>query len=391
MAEHAVLAPSAAERWIQCPASVRVEADHYPSGGGESSYAQEGTKAHALGELMASLHFGRIESFEYSTRYEAWRKMAPGLSPEDESDMYNHIVGYVALLEEHAALHPNTQVLLEQRVLTGIDSCWGTADAVLVSPVHVEIVDLKYGQGVPVFAPGNPQLRLYGVGALELFGTLLGDVETVRCTVHQPRLNSTSTEELTAAELRAWRDSLIPIAEEALAPGAHFGPSETACRWCPAAGECRARVEFMTAQDFAVEPDLLDGDELAELLPRLASIREWCDAVANSALDRAYSRGEHIPGYKVVRSGGQRYVTDPDKAAERLAELGMDEDAVWSRKLKGIGDLEKLVKAHGEYKKLEDALGELVGRTPGKPALAPEDDNRPAIDPDGEAVKEFSE
>jgi hypothetical protein len=383
MASHANLAPSAAERWISCPASVRLVADYQE---GENVYAQEGTKAHALGELEASLAFGLITKRQYTGRLAKWALSDPHLDEPDLREMQGHVAHYVRFLAELVDQTPGSHVLVEQKVNTGIEQCYGTSDAIIVSPTIVHAVDLKYGQGVPVSAIGNPQLRLYGVGALEMFDDLLGGIETVRCTVFQPRLNSVSTEELTAAELREWRDGLKPIAKEALwSAKPHFGPSEDACRWCPAAGDCRARVEFMTAQDFK-QPDLLEADELAELLARVPDIKSWCEDVANAALRRAYSEGEHLPGWKVVLSGGRRYVTDQDEALKLLEANGLTRDELGSWKLKGIGDLEKVLGT-----KLEEALGDLVQKSEGKPALAPEDDRRPAIAPNTEAARDFEE
>ena len=394
MARHANLSPSAAERWIACPASVRVEAT-YPNSP-DSVYAAEGTKAHALGELEAALAFGLITERQYTGRYAKWLMTEPVLLDEDLLDMQRHIAAYVALIAERAALFPHTQVLLEQKVSTGIEQCWGTADAVLVSPGHVEVIDLKYGMGIPVSAWGNPQLRLYGVGALEMFGDVLGDTEVVRVTVFQPRLDSTSTEELSATELRAWRDALIPLAAEALwSNKARFGPGEVACRWCAAAGECRARMEYMTQEDFGRKPDLLTVEELSELLDKVPGIRSWCEAVADTALRKAYSEGVAIPGWKVVMSNGNRVVTDQPAAIETFVELGFKTEEVVTTKLKGIGDLEKLIKAATLGPKrdatLESVLGDLVGKTPGKPALAHEGDARPAIAPNTEAQKDFDQ
>ena len=70
-------------------------------------------------------------------------------------------------------------------------------------------------------------------------------------------------ETLTADELVQWRNSIVPTAELALTDHAPFGPSEEACRWCPAAGQCRAQLEWATAQDFADDPYVLSNEEIA--------------------------------------------------------------------------------------------------------------------------------
>jgi hypothetical protein len=272
-------------------------------------------------------------------------------------------------------------------VPTGVPSCWGTADAVIVSPVHVEIVDLKYGAGVFVTVNGNPQLRLYGVGGLEAFGDILGEPDMVYITVCQPRMDNIATEEIPADELRAWRDSIIPIAELALGDDAPFGPSDEACRWCPAAGQCRAQLEWATGTDFATDPFVLSNEEIGEVLERVPAIIKWCEAVQKLALDKIYSKHEDVPGWKVVRSGGRRAITDPDAAIEVLLEVGYALDDISTRKPKGIGDLEKLL----GKPKFEGLLGDYVVKGTGSPSLAPEDDARPSINPNDEAKKEFSE
>lgn len=76
--------------------------------------------------------------------------MAQGaIDPDDLADMQRHISSYVEMIGERRDLHPHSQVLLEQRLYTGIPGCWGTSDAVIVSPEHVEVIDLKYGRGSP--------------------------------------------------------------------------------------------------------------------------------------------------------------------------------------------------------------------------------------------------
>lgn len=392
---HANLSPSAAERWISCPASVQAIAA-LPQGDVESVYAAEGTKAHALGELEASLYFGLTTPTEYTQAYTEWLMMPPLLEEDSLLEMQRHVRDYVLFIEERKSIHPNTQVMFEKRVQTGIEQCWGTSDTVLVSPTHVEIIDLKYGSGVRVSATDNPQLRLYGVGALDLFGDVLGETKAVYTTVFQPRIDgANSTEELTPEDLRMWRDSIKPVAEEALhSDNPRFGPSETACRWCELAGVCRARMEKATQEDFGRKPATLTPAEIGELLVDIPEIKNWCSAVEDAALDMAYSGGITIPGWKVVNSGGKRSVPNEPAAIELLVEKGFPREKISTVKLKGIGEIETLIKAATTGLKkdatLESVIGDLVVKGKGSPSIVPESDKRPAINPNAEAQKEFS-
>lgn len=351
-----------------------------------STYAEEGTAAHALGELKARHHL--LDGFtddEYREAVQAWRDQYRHVVT-DFDEMNSHAQAYVELLRAKLAEHPHSQLLLEQRVPTGVPSCWGTSDAIIVSPIHVEIVDLKYGMGVRVSALGNPQLRLYGVGALEAFGDILGEPEFVRVTVFQPRLDHCESEEIKVAELVEWRDSLIPIAEQALGHDAPFGPSDAACRWCPASGQCEAQMRYATALDFGVVPETLSEQDLADALDRIPAIEAWCAAVRNYALDLVYSQGVSVPGYKAVRSGGRRYVENQEAALEALTAIGYALDEVSKRKINGIGELEKLL-----GKDFDIAVGPFVKKSEGSVSLADEEDPRPSVNPDNEAQKEFSQ
>lgn len=386
MTLHATLSPSSAERWLQCPASVRViealpaQEDH------GSVYAQEGTAAHALAELMARyqiLDVGVPTPAWYDAMLKKWRKEYD-IDHDAEVEMTEHGQAYVNYLLTRLDEIPNAQLLLEQKLPTGVPSSFGTSDAVLVSPTLVESVDYKYGLGVRVEATENPQLRLYGIGALEAYGDLLGEVETVRLTIFQPRLQHLDFEELPAAELRAWRDAIIPIAEAALGPDAPFGPSDTACRWCPASGQCVAQMEWATIRDFGVKPDLMGVDELAEALDQIPFIKAWCAAVEAYALNRVYSEGNPIPGYKVVMSGGRRSVTDPVGLVVAAKEAGYKTEDVTVLKTIGIGELEKLLKDD-----FETVAAPFITKGTGSPSLVPESDSRVAITPEGQAAHDF--
>jgi hypothetical protein len=386
--EHATLSPSAAERWLECPASIRMESLVPPEV--ESEYAREGTIAHALAELKASREFGFITDAQFVDRRRRWYVEHRDVIDQDEVEveMERHTDAYVDLLRDRMSLYPNSALLLEQRMDTGVPHCWGTGDAVICSPEHVEIVDFKYGAGVAVEAKGNPQLRLYALGAMDTFGDVLGETKVIRITVHQPRMNHVLTDEMDPDDLRGWREDIIPIAESALGDDAPFGPSDTACRWCPASGRCKAQLEEVFSVPFDQDLDTLSPDEFSAFLGKRKMVQDWLNAFEAAALDLAYSQSTPIPGYKVVLSGGIRSVKDQERALEVLLEEGFDRDEVSVRKVKGIGDLEKLLGKERFAELLEDPG--IVQKSEGRPSLAPEDDKRPSISPNTEAAKDFA-
>lgn len=403
---HANLSPSSSERWLSCPASVRL-INALPKDDDDGSvYAREGTLAHALAEIRAGLKFGLKTDTQYANELMAWKKEFEAEEYEEgtREEMYQHTSTFLDVIEERLAEYPNSALMLEQRMDSGVPDCWGTSDVVIVSPEHVEIIDLKYGSGVAVNAAGNPQLRLYALGALDTFGDLLGDPKVIHISVYQPRVrNGWSTEVLPVEDLLAWRAEVAtPAAEEALySDNPRFGPSEEACRWCPLAGICRARLEKVTAEDFgdplddeayeapeAEKAALLGPEDLSRLLPKLADIRAWVSAVEAAALEMAYGRGEKIPGYKVVRSGGKRSIVDQDGAYEALTVVGgFEPDQIMDRKLKAMGTLEKLA---GKAK-FSELVGPFIAKSDGREALVPEEDKRAEISPASEAADDFAE
>lgn len=393
--EHARLSPSASSRWLSCPASVLLVENLTQDGVIEpeakvSEYALEGTKAHDLAFIEGSLAFGLSTRAEYTERMIEWT-LESGVRGEALADMKRHVRGWIDLLRQALDTYPDSHIMLERRVATGVPSCWGTADAIVYSPRHVHVLDLKYGQGVAVDAHKNPQLMLYGLGGLEEYGDLLGPTEDVLMTIYQPRTaRSTSVYHVSADELRAWRENeVLPVAEAALKPGAKFGPSASACRFCPVAGDCRARMGAALDQDFGEDPALLSPEELSAALARIPGVRSWCDAVEKRALERVYNEGKPIPGWKVVRSNGRRSVPEQDipHAIQILIDEGYTADQVARFSLKPLGALERLV----GKKELSQVLAPVLVKSQGNPSLVPESDNRPAINPNEQAAKDFDD
>lgn len=412
--EHANLSPSSAETWVSCPASIRMKREYASQINDEDSpYAREGTLAHGLAELTVGLFFGLISKVEYNREMKKWRAEfnAEGYPEGTLAEMEGHVSTFLEYIKVAKKRRPKSKIMLEQRMDSGIPQCWGTSDVVIVSPTHIEIIDFKYGQGVPVYATENKQLRIYALGALDTFSEVIGEPDTVYASVYQPRINNEDTEEITPDELRRWRDEdIIPRAELALGDNAPFGPSEKACRWCPVSSICRVRVEASIAADFGDDfldtpveeaevaipgPEVLSPEELAKALERAPFIATWLASLEKYALDLAYSQGVKIPGYKVVRSGGTRYITDPAAAIQTLIDLGFKAEDVATFKIKGFGDLEKVfaktTKTQAEGKRqLNEKLAKYIAKTTGKESLVPESDKRNAITPEIEASTEFA-
>lgn len=395
MTIHARLSPSSAERWIQCPGSVALVEQAVAegkSGDRNTTYAEEGTSAHTRAEIEVSRRFGLLPEGVLEIREKIWREEAEAAG-YDTAEMIDHAIAYADWVQDRAEeLGNDAVVFTEQRVYpAGVPASDGTADVIVVSPKNrtIQVVDYKYGRGVPVSAMQNPQLRLYGLGAIDTIAALLADVDLVCITVFQPRLESISTECILTTELYAWRDQIaIPAARLALGldEGAYLAPSEAACRWCPVAGECKARMEFVTKRDFG-NPNLLTNDALGEILGELDDIEAWCKAVRELATHRVYSESEPIPGWKAVRSGGRRKIEDTEAAVEVLEKAGYSRQNVTRETLITLTDLQRLLKGR---KVFDRVLGHLVTVGDGKISLVPEDDPREGVDAATEAASDFN-
>lgn len=359
MRKHAILSASGAHRWLNCPPSARLE-QQFPDE--TSAYAAEGTKAHKIAEGIL------LDKIDEPT-------------PDEMNEMHEHVSRYVEVVMEK--LTPGADLYVEQYLdfSPWVPEGFGTGDAVIVSDEAIEIVDLKYGKGVKIDAEGNPQLRLYALGAYNQFGALY-DFDKVRVTIVQPRLDHISSEELTVEELLKWGEEIKPIAQKAFKGEGEFNPGPH-CRFCKARRSCRARAEYhmnLARYEFK-EPALLSVEEIAEILKQADDLAAWAKEVKEHALTLAFRDGVKIPGWKVVEGRSTRKIADEAALAEKLAAEGVDP---FKKVMKTLTELEKTV---GKKRFAELADG-LIVKPPGKPTLVEEADKRPEVIP---AALEFSE
>ena len=390
--KHATLGPSSAARWITCTASVEMAAKAPPPK--ESDFAREGTIAHSLAEVEARREFKLPGPETYEADLEnVYSELLEHLGGDLESAereyeaMQDYVAWYLDILAE--AKGNDGALLLEQRLATGIKGCWGTSDAVIIRGDLIHVIDLKYGRGVEVSPVENPQFMLYALGALRAYRDVLEETRRVKMTVFQPRINNVDTWEITVEDLEAWRDKVArPAARKALTgENTEFAPSESACKFCPAAGICKPRAESITAVAFDTDPNIISLEDRAGYLARLGEIKSWVKHMEETSLELAYERGETIPGWKVVRSGSRRVIADVDAASERLQAAGYDESQFTTRKMAGVTDLDRLV----GKKNLPEVLGDALQLTDGRPSLVPESDRRKAISKKQEVEELFTD
>jgi hypothetical protein len=355
---HSLLAPSAAERWLNCPPSAR-QCENAPDT--TSDYARQGTAAHALCEYRLRVALGESAS-----------------DPTETLDFYDDEMSdcadeYVAFVVETASAHTDPIVLIEQRVDMSrwVPEASGTCDCCIIGDGVLHVIDYKHGIGVPVSAEENPQFRMYALGALEAFDFLY-DVNIVRMTVFQPRLNNVSTCEMSKESLLEWAEEVLkPTAELAFSGDGDY-KSGAHCRFCKIKAECRERADEnlkLAAYDFT-EPALLEPDEIASVLGKIDALVAWAGDVKEFALTEAL-RGVKFDGFKVVEGRSNRVITDESDAATALAVAGYH-GYMSEPKLLGITALEKLV---GKTK-LPEVIGQYIAKPAGKPALVPESDKR---------------
>ncbi|MFW5436334.1 DUF2800 domain-containing protein [Paenibacillus apiarius] len=372
---HALLSASGADRWINCPPSARL-CEHIEDK--RSEYADEGTAAHELSELKLSRSITPCNSkrrAELGTGLQSFIATNQYYGLEMETAVQEYVDFVEERFLEAKARSSDAVVSLEERLdfTEWVPEGYGTGDVVLISDGVLDIIDLKYGKGVPVSAIGNPQIRLYALGAWSAYNWLY-DIEEVRMTIVQPRLDSISTATMSIDELLEWAETVVkPAAALAYAGEGDFQPGSH-CRWCKVKGNCRARAdENMEALAYEFQdPALLSNEEIGSILFVAEQLKAWAKDVEDFAFEQA-KVGKRIPQWKLVEGRSNRAIIDKDVAWKTFEEAKMEENKyLKSRELLGIGELEKRV----GKKKLNELIGDLIVKPPGKPVLVPETDPR---------------
>ena len=408
---HALLSASSSKQWLHCPPSVRLQ-EGFPN---ESSvYAEEGTFAHEVCEYKVRKYLHervtRPQSEEFYTE-----------EIDQITDVYAEYV--IRTIEDMKRTGCEPLVLVEERVDYShiASSGFGTADMLIIGKDEngkglLHICDFKTGQGVYVDCDHNSQMMLYALGGLAAYGYIY-EIETVRMTIIQPRLDNISTFECSRKELEDWGESIRPIAKMAYEGKGEQHPGDW-CRFCRAKPVCKAcadealalcREEFLDldAGAFTEESEVEESDmtapynadtqtavfkqpglipltELSAILPTLNRISSWIESVFAFVSSEAINHAVPIPGYKVVEGRSKRVFTDTKAVVDTAVANGYTD--LYKQQLITLTEFEKMM----GKKRFAELLGEYVAKPPGKLALVPDSDPRPAVDLNNAPDQEFA-
>lgn len=433
--EHALLSPSAAKKWLGCPAALACEFG-IPNESGAA--AVNGTAMHTMAEdILRRLTAGS----EYSAKpFKGSHVLNQGKGPikalvkadkgavlitDDFVSQVDKYVDYCRPIIDAAELvEVESRVNLTRILHPGIKikqmvyppnaepyesestlQTFGTADLVAVmpnyiggyvAPTHTLIVgDLKTGRH-RVSAKENKQMMLYALGLLRVYKRLY-DITAVRLVIFQPYAGGADEWDTTPEALEQFGKYASAAALKAidafqrgkkgLKPG-DFRPSADACQWCRFSEKCNAKRKVASKE---LELDLADERVARETGDREMTVvqlkAEWDKlplmrqhiADIEKAMYSALMRGEQVEGLKLVegrpgnRSWSDEVAVDTFRANHHNGYL-LD-------KLVPLNPTEAEKVISKEDPELWEALSTFVTRKPGQPSITTADDKRPAWSP----------
>ena len=368
MTVHAELGPSSAERWMTCPGSVTLSRGIKDSG---SDNANEGTMMHGFSAMC--LEDG-MDAYAYIGSQDKETGLTLDAKQAVDVQMYvDHVRDIVKAT--------GGELLVEQRLpiawMTHEDGAAGTADAVIIAPDELIVVDAKFGFKL-VEAEENKQLQMYAAAAYDEL-KIGYDFKSVRIVIVQPRLNATPEWTTTPDALMGFAAEVAFAAELTRQDTELYVPSEKGCQWCRAKSTCPA-LKANVLQDFdTVVPESASTDDLGRVMGKVGMIEAWVKSI-RAEVERRLLGGEPVAGYKLVQGKkGNRQWANPVDAENALKTMRVKHDHMYDYKLASPTSIEKLVKAEAIGPRQWVKIQELITQSEGTPSVAPESDKRPAL------------
>lgn len=369
---HALLSASGSHRWLNCTPSARLE-EKYPDNSSEA--AKEGTLAHEICEMKLIRHFktSEVPKRTSTIKINEFKK-----NPLYQKEMEGHTNTYLDYIKAEALkFEKKPHIVIEAKLDLSkyIREGFGTADCVLMGGNTLQVIDFKYGKGVPVSAEKNPQLMLYALGAWQRYA-LLYKFKKVKLSIVQPRIASEPSEyELSVDELLKFGEYVQTQAQLAYAGEGEYNPSESTCRFCKAKAVCKARADKNTELWFAhtTNPNELDNSQIGEYLKKGLDVAAWLKDLQEYALAECLA-GRKVPGWKAVEGRSTRKWSDEYIAIKTLLDSGIAEEDIFETKPLSLAKIEKVIGKEGMGK-----VANYIIKPPGSPTLVEENDKREEI------------
>ncbi len=377
------LRPSGSKQWLLCPGSVAAEQAYANE---SNPAADEGTRAHTLLEycLLNGVSAAAVDTIQ--------DPINAGEIYEIPDDMAVHIqtvLDYV--YSKGGQVYAEAQVDASSKMGFEPGVIKGTSDVCIIVDQTLEIVDLKYGQGVYVSEVDNSQEIIYGAGTLALFDAT--PFTKVITTIAQPRYRGGEpirSHEYAMEEFEAKLAEIATGAQAALSPQAPRVPGEEQCRWCRAKGDCAERLGKVTQLIDGMFPTVheavttggntISDENLSYFLDRVPLVEGMIKDVKAEVFKRLQN-GRQIPRYKLVAGSGRRKWIDEQVTFKKLKGfkvggkcLGQDKAA--PRSVLSPAQAEKVAGITDKQRKILDTLWE---KKPGNPIVALASDPRPSI------------
>lgn len=401
--EHALLSPSAAKKWLNCPAALACEFG-LPNESGQA--AVNGTAMHAMAETLLNriIAGDDIRAEKYKGSYvlnegkgpiKALTKPEEGavLITDDFVSQVNKYVDYCRPIIDAAelvevesrvnltrVLHPGATLRVLPATSFAAESreevkTFGTADLLAVlklsdSSYMLIVGDLKTGRH-KVLAKENKQMMLYALGLLRKLKRLY-DITAVRLVIFQPYAGGADEWDTTPEALElfgkfASKAALKAIdaferGKKGLKP-ADFRPGNDACQFCRYAEKCGAKTRTARKEDIEESGTELSDAEIIAEYERLPLLRQHIADTERAMYKLLLEKGA-TGGFKLVEGKmGNRSWTDPEAVIARFGAKVMTESIMTpTAAVKAIP---------------EEELAEFITRKPGQPSIATADDKRP--------------
>ncbi len=371
--------PSSSDRWMSCPASVKLIAD-IPKPD-TTIYAKNGTACHNVADVCLKKNKSPHDFIE--KKIEVWATPKNDYIPFEKS-MAETVQTYLDELALLRKEYPKAKYTSEKKLsITPVPRLKinGVVDYNIKQRFgDIVVVDLKAGVGVTVDPSESTQTWLYAIMAIN---NQWDEYDKARMIIVQPNEKYGDTRKehtMPVSDLKQWYyDECIPAIKLALGDNAPFGPSEKVCRWCPALPTCKAAAgHVLSAAGQPIEfdprqPQEFTNAEIGQILPIIDLYKKWSSAVTAYAIDEL-RQGRPIDGYKLVRGRANRVWIDEEAVQKLLKRLKVKVSDMFTKKFKSPAACEKLLPSDKREK-----LKPFIDKPEGKLQLAKESSKKPAV------------